>query len=58
MADNKGQAILDRALLARLEKPEDLKRVLAREESQYDCLSCRVMGIYEPVFTLPHLVSR
>lgn len=46
MANNQGQERLDRALLARLDKPEDLKKVLAREQSQYDCLSCRVMGMY------------
>lgn len=45
-----GQAIKDRALLARLDKPEDLKAVLAREQSQYDCLSCRVMGKYMLTF--------
>lgn len=43
MSDS-SQTILDRALLARLEKPEDLKKVLAREQADYDCTSCRVMG--------------
>lgn len=39
-----GQTIRDRALLARLDRPEDLKKVLAREQADYDCTSCRVMG--------------
>ncbi|GAB7351526.1 hypothetical protein MBLNU459_g2166t1 [Dothideomycetes sp. NU459] len=46
MADNHGQTIKDRVLLARLDRPEALNTVLAREQSQYDCLSCRVMGAY------------
>lgn len=35
----------DRKVLARLEQPEDLTEVLKREGKDYDCLSCRVMGI-------------
>ena len=37
-------SVQERATLARLDKPDDLKAVLARENAQYDCLSCRVMG--------------
>lgn len=44
MAEGQNTSLRDRAALARLEKPEDLKAVLARENAQYDCTSCRVMG--------------
>jgi hypothetical protein len=33
-------------LEARDNQPEPLKKVLAREQADYDCLSCRVMGVY------------
>ncbi|KAI4746216.1 hypothetical protein E4T50_03416 [Aureobasidium sp. EXF-12298] len=31
-------------LAARDSQPEPLEKVLAREQANYDCLSCRVMG--------------
>lgn len=33
-------------LAARDTQPEPLKKVLAREQANYDCLSCRVMGMH------------
>lgn len=33
-------------LAAKDNNPEPLKKVLAREQANYDCLSCRVMGVY------------
>jgi hypothetical protein len=33
-------------LAARDTQPEPLKKVLAREQANYDCLSCRVMGMF------------
>lgn len=33
-------------LAAKDTNPEPLKKVLAREQADYDCLSCRVMGVY------------
>ncbi|KAF1354839.1 hypothetical protein BDV97DRAFT_366063 [Delphinella strobiligena] len=44
MTEGQSTSLRDRAVLARLEKPEDLNAVLARENAQYDCTSCRVMG--------------
>ena len=44
MADGQQMTPQERITLARIEKPEDLKTVLARENAAYDCLSCRVMG--------------
>ncbi|KAI5257936.1 hypothetical protein E4T42_00694 [Aureobasidium subglaciale] len=35
---------LYKTLESRDHAPEPLKRVLAREQADYDCLSCRVMG--------------
>jgi hypothetical protein len=41
-------------LAARDNQPEPLKKVLAREQANYDCLSCRVMGVlYLLLFPLP-----
>jgi hypothetical protein len=37
-------------LVARDSQPEPLKKVLAREQANYDCLSCRVMGVLYPAF--------
>lgn len=40
-------------LVARDSQPEPLKKVLAREQANYDCLSCRVMGVlYLPSLSL------
>jgi hypothetical protein len=33
-------------LAAKDNNPEPLRKVLAREQADYDCLSCRVMGVY------------
>jgi hypothetical protein len=35
-------------LVAKDNTPEPLRKVLAREQADYDCLSCRVMGVYLP----------
>ena len=40
-------------LAAKDTNPEPLKKVLAREQADYDCLSCRVMGVY----LLPYIPS-
>lgn len=61
MAEGKELSLKERAALHRLDKPEDLKTVLARENEQYDCLSCRVMGkpyiqpTYVRICTFPKL---
>lgn len=38
-------------LAAKDSNPEPLKKVLAREQADYDCLSCRVMGVHLPFTT-------
>ncbi|KAI4834383.1 hypothetical protein E4T44_08850 [Aureobasidium sp. EXF-8845] len=44
MSKSPQQTDLYAQLEARDNQPEPLKKVLAREQADYDCLSCRVMG--------------
>jgi hypothetical protein len=44
-------------LEARDNQPEPLRKVLAREQADYDCLSCRVMGVFSSSLTNPSVSS-
>ena len=56
MSKSQRDADLYSQLAAKDTQPEPLKKVLAREQANYDCLSCRVMGEFSSS-CCTHLIS-
>ena len=57
MSKSQRDADLYSQLAAKDTQPEPLKKVLAREQANYDCLSCRVMGEFSSFSCCTHPIS-